>query len=93
MQFEREEFQKVQQEISERLVEIQVNNSVEGLEAAEVSNLAEEGVSPGPPSEDLESVCVDCGEELSQDYLVMYEDEKLSRLKHILDSLQVCQMS
>ena len=30
--------------------------------------------------------CHDCGEELLEDHVALYEDEKISRLKHLLDS-------
>ena len=63
------------------MVDIQKNNPAQGLDAVQLSHLVEVDV-----VEHLEHVCMDCGGELLHGHLVMHEDEKLSRLKNILDS-------
>ena len=40
----------------------------------------------GSQSEDPAELCHHCGEELCPEYVALYEDEKISRLKHLLDS-------
>ena len=89
IKFEEEEYQKIYLDITERLVEIQNNNSLEDFDAVQLSSLVAVDV-----HEQLEHVCIDCGRELLHDHLVMHEDEKLSRLKYILDSQETgCDIS
>ena len=92
IQFENSEYDKVQLEISERLVEIEQNGFEDIQDDEQESNLAEAAVSDRTNSACMIKVdqvcndCHDCGKKLSQKHLALYEDEKISRLRHILDS-------
>ena len=79
--FEENEMEQIEQEIADKLTEIESRrSSAEGLNLHS-DNQAEVGCE----SSTVIKSCVDCGEEFSWNFALL-EDEKLSRLKHILDS-------
>ena len=71
VEFENKEFEDINSEIIKRVNELNSSQSASGLDYCNTYT--------------LNKICVDCGDEFSYNFPT-FEDEKLSRLKHILDS-------